>query len=60
MQLALTHYDCGRKREAVRILQQGLLECQPDKRDRKRMNDATEQWLHELGEQTAAMSSAHR
>jgi hypothetical protein len=60
MQLALTHYDCGRKREAVRILQQGLLECQPDKRDRKRMNDATEQWLHELGQQTAAMSSAHR
>jgi len=60
MQLALTHYDSGKKRQAVRILQKAMLECQPDARDKKRMSDATKTWLQELSERTAEVATMHR
>jgi hypothetical protein len=60
MQLALTHYDSGQKRQAVRILQQALLECQPDERDEKRMNEATNKWRRELRERIAEVPVLHR
>jgi hypothetical protein len=60
MQLALTHYDSGQKRQAVRILQKAILECQPDNRDAKRMSDATKTWLQELNERTAERPTLRR
>ena len=48
MQLALTHYDNGQTREAIRILQKAMLECRPDEIDRKRMVDASSKWMQEL------------
>jgi len=48
MQLALTHYDNGQTREAIRILQKAMLECRPDELDRKRMIDASRKWMQEL------------
>lgn len=48
IQTALTQYDSGRKREAVRTMQTALLECQPDDLDRKRMRKAIEEWSTEL------------
>jgi len=60
MQLALTHYDGGQKRQAVRILQKALLECQPDARDEKRMSEATRKWLLELNQRTAEASTTRQ
>ncbi len=48
MQWALTHHDSGRTRQAVRILQQALIETQPDAADRRRMETAVTQWTAEL------------
>ena len=60
MQLALTHYDCGLKRQAIDILQGAVVECQPDELDRQRMNDATRRWSLELGHHTADMTKTRR
>ena len=60
MQLALTYHDSGQNRQAIRILQQALLECQPDDRDRKRMHDAAEQWHQESRLRTAEAPFRHR
>ncbi|MEZ6063110.1 MAG: hypothetical protein R3C19_22425 [Planctomycetaceae bacterium] len=54
MQLALTHYDNGQQREAIRILQQALVECQPDDLDRERMQSAVSEWSAELDARTVA------
>ena len=48
MQLALTHYDSGLKRQAVDILHRAIVECQPDEMDRQRMTDAANRWSLEL------------
>jgi len=58
MQLALTHYDSGRTRQAIRILQRALLECEPDEADRRRMNDAVLSWTEELSQRTASRPAA--
>ncbi|MCH2200340.1 MAG: hypothetical protein MK102_00100 [Fuerstiella sp.] len=60
MQLALTYHDSGQNRQAVGILQQALLECQPDDCDRKRMDDAVEQWLQESRLRTAEAPFRHQ
>ncbi|MCH2209989.1 MAG: hypothetical protein MK110_01705 [Fuerstiella sp.] len=60
MQLALTYHDSGRNRQAVRTLQQALLECQPDDRDRKRMREAAERWLQEPQQRTAEAPFRHQ
>jgi len=57
MQLALTHYDNGQTRQAVRILQKAMLECRPDEADRKRMVAATDKWVQELNLRMATAPS---
>ncbi len=57
MQLALTHHDSGQTREAIRILQRALLECDADDRDRERMQDAVSDWMQELAERAAARTA---
>jgi hypothetical protein len=53
MQVALTRYDSGRPREAIRTLQQALLECDPDELDRQRMMSAIRSWSEELQTRSA-------
>jgi hypothetical protein len=48
IQMALTRYNNGQRREAVRTLQQALLECDPDDLDRQRMASAIKSWSEEL------------
>lgn len=56
MQLALTRYDSGQRREAIRILQTAILECEPDELDKERMKDAVRRWSRELSSRTARVS----
>lgn len=58
IQMAYTRYDVGQKREAVRMLQRALLECQPDKLDRQRIKDTIVSWSEELNSRTARRSMA--
>ncbi len=60
MQLALTHYDNGQTRQAVRILQKAILECHPDEADRMRMVDAKDKWLQELNLRLATVPVGRR
>lgn len=60
MQLALTHYDSGRTREAISILQKALLECDADSRDRQRMEQATTKWKQELTRQASSGDALRR
>ena len=54
IQLALTKYDSGQRREAIRVLQTALIQCEPDDLDRKRMHEHIRQWSEELTTRTAA------
>lgn len=44
IQLALTLRDSGRTSDALRVMRQALVECQPDELDRVRMQRAIEEW----------------
>ena len=60
MQLALTHYDCGLKRQAVDILHRAMTECQPDEMDRQRLADAANRWSLELDHFAAGVTKVRR
>lgn len=57
IQMALTRYDSGQRQEAIRTLQQALLECNPDELDRQRMKSAIKSWSAELQSRSAHASS---
>jgi len=56
IQVALTRYDSGQRREAIRTLQRALLECEPDELDRQRMTSAIRSWSEELETRSADTS----
>ena len=52
IQMALTKYDSGHKREAVRILQRALSQTEPDEQDRERIQNFLKEWQQELAGRT--------
>lgn len=50
IQNALTVYDSGQVREAVRLMSLALLQCQPDELDRERMQQFVSDWNGELSQ----------
>ena len=51
IQMALTKYDNGQKREAINILEQALDQTDPDQQDRERIQNFLEEWTLELAGQ---------
>ena len=59
IQLALTKYDSGQRREAIRILQTALLQCEPDDLDRKRMQDSIQQMVYGVNDSNGSSTTSH-
>ncbi|MCP4511828.1 MAG: hypothetical protein GY826_36115, partial [Fuerstiella sp.] len=60
IQYALTLHDNGHRPEAIRILQQALLQTEPDELDRKRILRAIRSWQKEQGSRAVARSVSVR